>query len=308
MKKIAFLFPGQGSQQVEMGATFLTDEKSKSYYNIADRELGFELSDIMLNGPIEDLTLTYHAQPALLTTSVMIAQKLIDKGIKPHYVAGHSLGEFSALVTAGALSFEEAVRLVNKRGIYMNEAVPAGEGAMAAILGVQSEQLQEVLDGVDGVVEIANINSSNQIVISGAKESVKAARKVLKEMKLGKAIPLPVSGPFHSSLMKPAELNLMKDLQSSIISNATDIQVIANVTAQPIQTKNEILKELVEQVCSPVQWEKSVKTMIGLGVEVFIECGPGTVLSSLVNKIDSTVECYSVQTKDDLNQLLEIIK
>lgn len=288
MTKIAFIFPGQGSQVVGMGQEFVENAaESKAFYDRADQALQFELSKLMLEGPAEELTLTYHAQPALLTTGVMVAEKLRAAGIQPHYAAGHSLGEYSALVLAGVMSFDDAVSIVHKRGLYMNEAVPAGQGAMAAILGMELEALNEVTKQVSAAgdsVQVANVNCPGQIVISGTKEGVDKASIAAKEAGAKRAIPLVVSGPFHSDLMQPSSEKLQAALAEVSLS-APEIPVIGNVMAKELKDLAAIQQELVEQVYSAVQWEASMREMIAQGVDVFIECGPGKVLSGLLKKL-----------------------
>lgn len=310
MTKIAFIFPGQGSQQVGMGQEFVQNsEESKAYYDQADKVLQFELSKLMLNGPAEELTLTYNAQPALLTTGVMVAKKLMDAGIQPDYTAGHSLGEYGSLVISGAISFEDAVQIVHKRGLYMNEAVPAGQGAMAAILGLAVEPLKEVCDKITSEgdpVQLANLNCPGQIVISGTKDGVEKACVAAKEAGAKRAIPLVVSGPFHSELMRGASEKLEEELKNVQLA-APQIPVVGNVWAQELKDVSSIQHELVEQVYSPVQWENSVKYMIEQGVSIFIECGPGKVLSGLVKKIDRSVKTYCVYDEASFNEVVEAI-
>lgn len=310
MTKIAFIFPGQGSQSVGMGQQLIeSNEESKKYYDQADEVLGFSLSNIMLEGPAEELTKTYHAQPALLTTSTMVAKKLLGAGISPDYTAGHSLGEYSALVASGVLSFEDAVLLVHKRGLFMNEAVPAGEGAMAAILGLDKDSLNEVTKEVSEngeTVQVANLNCPGQIVISGTAAGVEQASVKAKESGAKRAIPLVVSGPFHSELMRPAADKLDAAI-SSIDLKEADIPVISNVTALPVTESATIKNLLVEQLYSPVRWEESVQRMIELGVTTFIECGPGKVLSGLVKKIDRSVTTYCVHDEESLQQVMDLL-
>ncbi|MEB2298150.1 ACP S-malonyltransferase [Lysinibacillus xylanilyticus] len=311
MTKIAFVFPGQGSQVVGMGQEFIENSaESKAFYERANQSLGFELSKLMLEGPAEELTLTYHAQPALLTTGVMVAEKLRAAGIVPNYAAGHSLGEYGALVIAGVLSFEDAVSVVHKRGLYMNEAVPAGQGAMAAILGMELEALHEVTEKVSAAgdpVQVANVNCPGQIVISGTKEGVEKASLGAKEAGAKRAIPLVVSGPFHSELMRPSSEKL-KETLANLSMSAPQIPVIGNVMAKELEDVSAIQHELVEQVYSAVQWEASVREMIAQGVDVFIECGPGKVLSGLVKKIDRSVTTYCVYDETSLEAVLEAAK
>ncbi len=307
MTKIAFIFPGQGSQSVGMGKQLIeNDAKSNQFYQQADQVLGFSISDIMLNGPAEELTKTYHAQPALLTTSSMISSKLIEAGITPDYTAGHSLGEYSALVASGVIRFEEAVLLVHQRGLFMNEAVPAGVGAMAAILGLERAALTAVTDAVTNtgeIVQVANLNCPGQIVISGTAAGVQEASIQAKEAGAKRAIPLVVSGPFHSELMRPAAHKLDEAITSIDLQEAK-IPVISNVTAGPVTESSVIKNLLVEQLYSPVRWEESVEKMIELGVTVFIECGPGKVLSGLVKKIDRSVTTYCVFDEESLQQVI----
>ena len=311
MTKIAFIFPGQGSQTVGMGQEFVENSaNSKAFYNRADQSLGFDLSKLMLEGPAEELTLTYHAQPALLTTGVMVAERLQAAGITPNFAAGHSLGEYGALVIAGVLSFEDAVAVVHKRGLYMNEAVPAGQGAMAAILGLELEALHEVTEKISKAgnpVQVANVNCPGQIVISGTKEGVEKASVAAKEAGAKRAIPLVVSGPFHSELMRPSSDKLAATLAAISLSDP-QIPVIGNVMAKELVDVSAIQQELIEQVYSAVQWEASVREMIAQGVDVFIECGPGKVLSGLVKKIDRSVATYCVYDEASLEAVIEAAK
>ncbi|WP_286923846.1 MULTISPECIES: ACP S-malonyltransferase [Lysinibacillus] len=311
MTKIAFIFPGQGSQTVGMGQEFVENSAdSKAFYNRADQSLGFDLSKLMLEGPAEELTLTYHAQPALLTTGVMVAERLQAAGITPNFAAGHSLGEYGALVIAGVLSFEDAVAVVHKRGLYMNEAVPAGQGAMAAILGLELEALHEVTEKISKAgnpVQVANVNCPGQIVISGTKEGVEKASVAAKEAGAKRAIPLVVSGPFHSELMRPSSDKLAATLAAISLSDP-QIPVIGNVMAKELVDVSAIQQELIEQVYSAVQWEASVREMIAQGVDVFIECGPGKVLSGLVKKIDRSVATYCVYDEASLEAVIEAAK
>ncbi|MFC5558022.1 ACP S-malonyltransferase [Ureibacillus thermophilus] len=311
MSKIAFIFPGQGSQKVGMGAELVAnDEACKAFYDRADEALNFKLSNYMLEGPQEELTLTYHAQPALLTTGVMIASKLMKAGITPDYTAGHSLGEYGSFVIAESLSFEDAVKIVHKRGLYMNEAVPAGQGAMAAILGMEEEPLKEVCAEITqggDLVQLANLNCPGQIVISGTKAGVEKASQLAKERGAKRAIPLDVSGPFHCELMKPAAVQLEKEIEQVAISQPK-IPVISNVQAEILEDVESIKKEMVEQVYSPVQWERDVRKMLELGVTTFIECGPGKVLSGLVRKIDRSAKTYCVYDEATFEEVVKELK
>ncbi|TWT07488.1 ACP S-malonyltransferase [Planococcus sp. CPCC 101016] len=305
--KIAFIYPGQGSQTVGMGESFLADDTSRNFFESADQALDLKLSKLMLEGPQEELTLTYHAQPALLTVSSMITERLIRAGIRPDYTAGHSLGEYSALVTSNVMEFPTAVNIVHKRGLFMNTAFPAGEGTMAAILGMESEELEKVTNEVTdttGVVQLANLNCPGQIVISGTKAGVEQACLVAKERGAKRAIPLDVSGPFHSELMRSASQDLAKELSGAFLLDAK-VPVISNVTAKSETNATQIQDLLVRQLYSPVLWEQSVREMIDLGVTVFVEIGPGKVLSGLVKKIDRSVKTLPVYDLESFEKAVE---
>ena len=305
---IAFLFPGQGSQHAGMGKDLAENfPVARQVFEEANDALGVDLASLCFNGPEEDLKLTANTQPAILTTSIAALRVLeTETGIAPNYAAGHSLGEYSALVCAGALNFADAVRIVRQRGTFMQEAVPVGTGAMAAILGLDKETLERVCQdaALGQVVSPANFNSAGQVVIAGNTEAVDRAMNLAKEHGAKRALPLPVSAPFHCSLMIPAGERLADVLADIKVGDMT-VPVITNVEAAPNQDASRVCQLLVDQVSAPVLWEDTIACMIKLDVERYIEIGPGKVLAGLVKRMakDSTIQ--NVQNVSDIRVLTE---
>src|SRR5210317_304586 len=305
---IAFLFPGQGSQHAGMGKDLAENfPVARQVYEEANDALGVDLASLCFNGPEEDLKLTANTQPAILTTSIAALRVLeTEIGIAPNCAAGHSLGEYSALVCAGALNFADAVRIVRQRGTFMQEAVPVGTGAMAAILGLDKETLERVCQdaALGQVVSPANFNSAGQVVIAGNTEAVDRAMNLAKEHGAKRALPLPVSAPFHCSLMIPAGERLADVLADIKVGDMT-VPVITNVEATPNQDASRVCQLLVDQVSAPVLWEDTIACMIKLDVERYIEIGPGKVLAGLVKRMakDSTIQ--NVQNVSDIRELTE---
>jgi len=303
---IAFLFPGQGSQHAGMGKDLAENfPVARQVFEEANDALGVDLASLCFNGPEEDLKLTANTQPAILTTSIAALRVLeTETGIAPNYAAGHSLGEYSALVCAGALNFADAVRIVRQRGTFMQEAVPVGTGAMAAILGLDQETLERVCqDAARGqVVSPANFNSAGQVVIAGNTEAVDRAMSLAKENGAKRALPLPVSAPFHCSLMVPAGERLADVLAGIKVGDMT-VPVITNVEATPNQDASRVCQLLVDQVSAPVRWEDTIACMIELGVERYIEIGPGKVLAGLVKRMAKESTIQNVQNVSDISVL-----
>ena len=305
LEDLAFMFPGQGSQSVGMGRKLANRYPvAQQTFEEADAALGFKLCHLCWEGPEDKLRLTEITQPAILTVSVAAFRVLREHGIVPTIVAGHSLGEYSAHVAAGTLEFGDAVRAVHLRGRYMQEAVPVGEGAMAAVLGMPINQLQQICDesAQDGVCQPANINSPDQIVISGSKSAVERAAELAKQRGARKAIMLPVSAPFHSALMKPAQDRLAPDLQALKLRKMS-VPVVTNVDAEVVSDPEKARDALIRQVCGAVQWERSMRVLIERGISRFIEVGPGKVLCGLMRQIDRSKTCLNVEDETSLQKV-----
>ena len=308
MSKTAFLFPGQGSQSVGMGLDLAqTFPIARQTFDEANEALGFDLADLCFNGPEEQLRLTEFTQPAIFTVSVAAFRVLTEAGVTPDYLAGHSLGEYSANVAAGAIEFAAAARTVRRRGQLMQQAVPAGEGAMAAILGMPLEAVlnvcQESSREVGAPVEPANLNSPEQTVISGAAAAVEWAVPLARLRGAKRALMLPVSAPFHCSLMQPAQDALAPILQQISFSTAS-VPVVVNVNAGMITDPALLRDALIRQVTGAVHWTESMQVLIAQGVTNFIEVGPGKVLCGLLRQIDRSQKCAQVEDSASLKKLL----
>jgi [acyl-carrier-protein] S-malonyltransferase len=302
--KIAFLFPGQGSQAVGMGKRFAdASPAATAIWRKADEAVGFPLSRLCFEGPEEELALTVNTQPAILTASVAAAAVLGERGISPDICAGHSLGEYSALVVAGALGFTDALRLVRRRGEFMQDAVPAGTGAMAALLGIDVDAAEKACaEAAQGdVVNIANINSPGQIVIAGHRAAVERALKVAASLGGRKSVLLPVSAPFHSTLMKPAADRLAVELERVAV-RAPRVPVVRNVDAGLTTTADDIKPFLIRQVASPVRWTDCLAALAREGATAWLEIGPGRVLTGLLKRTIDGARGHAVEDPDSLEK------
>ena len=310
MSKIAFLFPGQGSQYVGMCSDLNREfPVFREVMREADERLGFSLSGLCFDGPEKELTLTANTQPALLSCSIGVLRLLEAEGLKPDLVAGHSLGEYSAMVAAGALSLADAVYAVRRRGELMQQAVPVGEGTMAAILGLEAGDVGEVCaSAAEGeVVQLANINCPGQMVIAGHVGAVGRAIELAKQRGAKRAVELQVSAPFHCSLMKPAQ-DGMRDVLAGVTFNDPAIPLINNADVEVVTTADAARNGLIKQVVSAVRWEETIRKMLEMGVDTFVEVGPGKVLSGLVKRVDRQVNNLITEDLESLGAAIAVLK
>ena len=309
MSMIAFVFPGQGSQQVGMGRALAERfSECRETFEQADAALGMSISRLCFEGPADQLTLTEYTQPALVAVSTAVARVLTTHGIQPAFLAGHSLGEYSAHVAAGTLSLADALRTVRNRGRYMQEAVPVGDGAMAAVLGLDAALVaQACAEAAQGqIVSPANLNAPGQIVIAGACAAVERAGARAKALGARRVVPLAVSAPFHCALMQPAQKRLALDLRGLVVSDPT-VPVVANLDAEPKRDGAASIAALVGQVTAPVRWEQVVRRLASEGVDTYVEVGSGAVLSGLIRKIDRGARVLSVTDSAGVDNAVSVL-
>jgi [acyl-carrier-protein] S-malonyltransferase len=307
--KTAFVFPGQGSQYVGMGKDLWEHfDEVKSLYEEASSALGYDIRKLSFEGPKEELNKTFRTQPCILAASTAVHTALTLKGVTPEVVAGHSLGEYSALVAAGVIPFKEAVRLTEKRGQFMQEAVPQGQGLMAAIMGLGRNELDDICLSVEsGYVSPANYNCPGQIVIAGERKAVEEAMKLAKEAGAKRAIPLAVSAPSHCTLMLEASDRLEELLKTIEFSDAV-VPVVNNADAMYLMNADKIKVSLIKQLNSPLLWEDSIRNIVNKGISTFIEVGPGRVLCGLIKRIEPEATTFNVEDMASLNKTLELLK
>jgi [acyl-carrier-protein] S-malonyltransferase len=307
--KISFVFPGQGAQRVGMCRELWENfDEAKKVYEEASAALGYDVAELSFNGPQEELNRTFRTQPCILTASIAANSVLASKGVEPYVVAGHSLGEYSALVAAGVLPLSEAVKLTEKRGMFMQEAVPEGKGLMAAIIGLDRNKVDDICVSVDaGYVSSANYNCPGQVVIAGDKAAVEEAMKLAKSAGAKRALPLAVSAPSHCTLMVGAS-DRLGELLNTIEFNAPSVPIVNNADAMFLTNPERIKYSLIAQLNSPLLWEDSIRNIVEKGIDTFVEVGPGKVLSGLIRRIESSATVLNVEDMESLNKTLGALK